>query len=212
MLFSLGAFDIIVGAVKANTILNISTYGFVFMSWYMRETTVALLVVNLPLIWNLMTELSPKLKNWAGARQQTPPTFQKRPESKISTIGVSLSRLASKASWYSGSSTMKSPLASSNSWKSPLSPIIISAESDGWPCADGHHPITHVVEAFARQSAIDNENLRMGSQAYADPEKALRSDERPQIDGVEIVVQVSREKEKELELRDCSRKEKDGDC
>jgi hypothetical protein len=39
-----------------------SLISYVYMNWYFREATVAILVTNLPLIWSLLRDVFPALK------------------------------------------------------------------------------------------------------------------------------------------------------
>lgn len=62
VIFSLGTFVIV--AAILNKIFNLTNiWSPNYMLWYTRESSVAVYVSNLPLIWPLMRELFPKLKS-----------------------------------------------------------------------------------------------------------------------------------------------------
>lgn len=63
VIFSMGIF-VIVAAVLTKAEFFISIYSDDYMFWYMRESSVAVYVANLPCIWPLLREALPALKSW----------------------------------------------------------------------------------------------------------------------------------------------------
>ncbi|PGH12654.1 hypothetical protein AJ79_04152 [Helicocarpus griseus UAMH5409] len=86
-IFGLGIFVIIAALLTKIYCLVPSLISYVYMNWYFREATVAVLVTNLPLTWSLLRDIFPALKSWTGGS---------RPTGRIGGV-VSSSRRASKA-------------------------------------------------------------------------------------------------------------------
>lgn len=142
ILFSLGLFDIVACALKANYILNVSIYGFEFMSWYMRETTVALLVCNLPMVWSLLGDTFPGLKRWANQRDSSAST-NFWPDSTRS-LRSRISNLTGKKSW-SASSNTNSPSGSPEPYKGSFDPTDGDSEKGSWKYAEKSLPTSNDV-------------------------------------------------------------------
>ncbi|KAK2751408.1 hypothetical protein FQN55_000681 [Onygenales sp. PD_40] len=71
LLFGLGIFVIIAALLTKIYCLVPSLISYVYMNWYFREATVAMLVTNLPLTWSLMRDIFPMLKSWTGGSRPT---------------------------------------------------------------------------------------------------------------------------------------------
>jgi hypothetical protein len=65
-LFGLGGFVIIAAILTKIYCLVPSLISYVYMNWYFREATVAMLVTNLPLTWSLLRDVFPGFKKWAN--------------------------------------------------------------------------------------------------------------------------------------------------
>ncbi|PGH29857.1 hypothetical protein GX50_07376 [[Emmonsia] crescens] len=65
-IFGLGIFVIIAAILTKIYCLVPSLISYVYMNWYFREATVAVLVTNLPLTWSLLRDLFPSLRNWSS--------------------------------------------------------------------------------------------------------------------------------------------------
>ena len=84
-LFGLGIFVIVAAILTKVYCLVPELISYVYMSWYFREATVAMLVTCLPLTWSLMRDIFPSLKSWTGGSRPTRPTpltFSKRTGSR----------------------------------------------------------------------------------------------------------------------------------
>jgi hypothetical protein len=73
VLFGLGGFVIIAAILTKIYCLVPSLISYVYMNWYFREATVAMLVTNLPLTWSLIRDIFPGLKSWANADSNLKP-------------------------------------------------------------------------------------------------------------------------------------------
>lgn len=72
LLFGMGIFVIVAAILTKVYCLVPSLISYVYMNWYFREATVAMLVTNLPLVWSLLRDIFPALKSWTGgSRRQT---------------------------------------------------------------------------------------------------------------------------------------------
>jgi hypothetical protein len=65
-LFGLGGFVIVAAVLTKVYCLVPSLISYVYMNWYFREATVAMLVTNLPLSWSLIRDAFPGLKSWTN--------------------------------------------------------------------------------------------------------------------------------------------------
>lgn len=68
LLFGMGIFVIVAAILTKVYCLVPSLISYVYMNWYFREATVAMLVTNLPLVWSLLRDIFPALKSWTGVR------------------------------------------------------------------------------------------------------------------------------------------------
>ncbi|OJK04472.1 uncharacterized protein BO95DRAFT_352671 [Aspergillus brunneoviolaceus CBS 621.78] len=66
LLFGMGIFVIVAALLNKLYCLVPSLISYVYMNWYFREATVAILVTNLPLVWSLLRDVFPALKSWTG--------------------------------------------------------------------------------------------------------------------------------------------------
>ncbi|KAL2379025.1 hypothetical protein RJZ90_005591 [Blastomyces dermatitidis] len=66
LIFGLGIFVIIAALLTKIYCLVPSLISYVYLNWYFREATVAVLVTNLPLTWSLLRDIFPALKNWSS--------------------------------------------------------------------------------------------------------------------------------------------------
>lgn len=70
VIFGMGIFVIVAAILTKVYCLVPSLISYVYMNWYFRETTVAILVTNLPLIWSLLRDVFPALKSWTGGSKR----------------------------------------------------------------------------------------------------------------------------------------------
>lgn len=70
VLFGMGIFVIVAAVLNKVYCLVPWLISYVYMNWYFREATVAILVTNLPLIWSLMRDVFPALKSWTGGSKR----------------------------------------------------------------------------------------------------------------------------------------------
>jgi hypothetical protein len=71
LLFGMGIFVIVAAILTKVYCLVPSLISYVYMNWYFREATVAMLVTNLPLVWSLLRDVFPILKSWTGGSKKT---------------------------------------------------------------------------------------------------------------------------------------------
>ncbi|KAL5359071.1 hypothetical protein BJX96DRAFT_147722 [Aspergillus floccosus] len=71
LLFGMGIFVIVAAILNKVYCLVPSLISYVYMNWYFREATVAILVTNLPLIWSLLRDVFPALRSWSASRRGT---------------------------------------------------------------------------------------------------------------------------------------------
>lgn len=69
LIFGLGIFVIIAALLTKIYCLVPSLISYVYMNWYFREATVAMLVTNLPLVWSLLREIFPAIRSWTGSKR-----------------------------------------------------------------------------------------------------------------------------------------------
>lgn len=65
-IFGMGAFVIVAAILTKVYCLVPSLISYIYMNWYFREATVAVLVTNIPLVWSLLRDVFPSLKSWTG--------------------------------------------------------------------------------------------------------------------------------------------------
>ncbi|KAJ5131455.1 uncharacterized protein N7515_007494 [Penicillium bovifimosum] len=70
ILFGMGIFVIVAAVLNKVYCLVQSLISYVYMNWYFREATVAILVTNLPLVWSLLRDVFPALKSWTGGSKR----------------------------------------------------------------------------------------------------------------------------------------------
>ncbi|OJZ89863.1 hypothetical protein ASPFODRAFT_43157 [Aspergillus luchuensis CBS 106.47] len=70
ILFGMGIFVIVAALLNKLYCLVPSLISYVYMNWYFREATVAILVTNLPLVWSLLRDVFPALKSWTGGSRR----------------------------------------------------------------------------------------------------------------------------------------------
>ncbi|KAL1959666.1 hypothetical protein VTO42DRAFT_1701 [Malbranchea cinnamomea] len=70
-LFGLGIFVIVAAILTKVYCLVPKLISYVYMSWYFREATVAMLVTCLPLTWSLLRDIFPALRSWTGGSRPT---------------------------------------------------------------------------------------------------------------------------------------------
>lgn len=66
LIFGMGAFVIVAAILTKVYCLVPSLISYVYMNWYFREATVAILVTNIPLVWSLLRDVFPALRSWTG--------------------------------------------------------------------------------------------------------------------------------------------------
>ncbi|KAK2846330.1 hypothetical protein FQN49_005835 [Arthroderma sp. PD_2] len=69
-IFGLGIFIIIAAILTKVYCLVPSLISYVYLNWYFREATVAMLVTCLPMTWSLLRDIFPALKSWTGGSRQ----------------------------------------------------------------------------------------------------------------------------------------------
>lgn len=65
-IFGMGVFVIVAAILTKVYCLVPSLISYIYMNWYFREATVAILVTNIPLVWSLMRDVFPALRSWTG--------------------------------------------------------------------------------------------------------------------------------------------------
>ena len=70
IVFGMGIFVIVAAILNKVYCLVPSLISYVYMNWYFREATVAILVTNIPLVWSLLRDVFPALKSWTGGSQR----------------------------------------------------------------------------------------------------------------------------------------------
>lgn len=79
VLFGMGTFVIVAAILTKVYCLVPELISYVYMNWYFREATVAILVTNLPLIWPLLRDVFPVLKSWSGGSKRGTDRYRSRP-------------------------------------------------------------------------------------------------------------------------------------
>lgn len=71
VIFGMGAFVIVAAILTKVYCLVPRLISYVYMNWYFREATVAILVTNIPLVWSLLRDVFPALRSWSGGSHRT---------------------------------------------------------------------------------------------------------------------------------------------
>lgn len=79
ILFGMGVFVIVAAILNKIYCLVPSLISYVYMNWYFREATVAILVTNLPLVWSLLRDVFPALKSWTGGSKRGTDRYKSQP-------------------------------------------------------------------------------------------------------------------------------------
>ncbi|KAJ6031759.1 hypothetical protein N7540_002491 [Penicillium herquei] len=79
LLFGMGVFVIVAAVLNKVYCLVPSLISYVYMNWYFREATVAILVTNLPLVWSLLRDVFPALKSWTGGSKRGTDRYKSQP-------------------------------------------------------------------------------------------------------------------------------------
>lgn len=79
ILFGMGVFVIVAAVLNKIYCLVPSLISYVYMNWYFREATVAILVTNLPLVWSLLRDVFPALKSWTGGSKRGTDRYKSQP-------------------------------------------------------------------------------------------------------------------------------------
>jgi len=79
LLFGMGIFVIVAAILNKVYCLVPSLISYVYMNWYFREATVAILVTNLPLVWSLLRDVFPALKSWTGGSKRGTDRYKSGP-------------------------------------------------------------------------------------------------------------------------------------
>lgn len=181
IMFGLGAFDIIASALKANCTLHVTLYGFAFLSWYMRESTVALLVCNVPFAWSLLSDTFPRLKDWAQNKDVTLSSNFWPGSRSSSPILNRLSGLATKGSWSGSSFTERSSKRTSKTEStSNESDKTMLGRSDS-PLEKSHLKV-ETSEFCEKAATVTHTSVRPGSVAFVNVEKVASKDFAREID------------------------------
>jgi hypothetical protein len=71
VLFGMGIFVIVSAILTKVYCLVPNLISYVYMNWYFREATVAILVTNIPLVWSLLRDVFPGiLRSWTGGSKK----------------------------------------------------------------------------------------------------------------------------------------------
>ncbi|EPS25489.1 hypothetical protein POX_c03872 [Penicillium oxalicum] len=79
LLFGMGIFVIVAAVLNKVYCLVPALISYVYMNWYFREATVAILVTNLPLVWSLLRDVFPALKSWTGGSKRGTDRYKSGP-------------------------------------------------------------------------------------------------------------------------------------
>lgn len=79
LLFGMGVFVIVAAVLTKVYCLVPWLISYVYMNWYYREATVAILVTNLPLIWSLIRDVFPVLRSWSGGSKRGTERYKSSP-------------------------------------------------------------------------------------------------------------------------------------
>ncbi|RHZ64606.1 uncharacterized protein CDV56_109323 [Aspergillus thermomutatus] len=79
VLFGMGIFVIVAAVLNKIYCLVPALISYVYMNWYFREATVAILVTNLPLVWSLLRDVFPALKSWTGGSKRGTDRYRSGP-------------------------------------------------------------------------------------------------------------------------------------
>ncbi|GLI81175.1 hypothetical protein PoHVEF18_009547 [Penicillium ochrochloron] len=79
LLFGMGIFVIVAAVLNKVYCLVPALISYVYMNWYFREATVAILVTNLPLVWSLLRDVFPALKSWTGGSKKGTDRYKSGP-------------------------------------------------------------------------------------------------------------------------------------
>ncbi|KAJ5614727.1 hypothetical protein N7528_008381 [Penicillium herquei] len=79
LLFGMGVFVIVAAILNKVYCLVPALISYVYMNWYFREATVAILVTNLPLVWSLLRDVFPALKSWTGGSKRGTDRYKSQP-------------------------------------------------------------------------------------------------------------------------------------
>ena len=79
IVFGMGSFVVIAALLRAIYCTVPALVSYVYMNWYFREATVAILVTNLPLIWSLLRDVFPALKSWTGGSKRGTDRYKSGP-------------------------------------------------------------------------------------------------------------------------------------
>ncbi|PLB48235.1 hypothetical protein P170DRAFT_437902 [Aspergillus steynii IBT 23096] len=79
IIFGMGIFVIVAAVLNKVYCLVPALISYVYMNWYFREVTVAVLVTNLPLIWSLLRDVFPALKSWTGGSKRGTDRYRSGP-------------------------------------------------------------------------------------------------------------------------------------
>lgn len=71
LLFGMGIFVIVSAVLTKVYCLVPWLISYVYLNWYFREATVAMLVTNLPLVWSLLRDLFPAVGSWGGSKKNS---------------------------------------------------------------------------------------------------------------------------------------------
>ncbi|KAH0556831.1 hypothetical protein GP486_005378 [Trichoglossum hirsutum] len=71
VIFGMGVFIIAAAIITKVYRLVPKLLSLVYIFWYFREATVAVYVTNIPLLWSLLLDVSPALRDWVGRTGST---------------------------------------------------------------------------------------------------------------------------------------------
>lgn len=94
LVFGMGIFVIIAAILTKVYCLVPALISYAYMNWYFRESTVAMLVTNLPLVWSLFREIFPAIRSWTGSKRTDRYQYPSGPWSSTKATGKQYGRSA----------------------------------------------------------------------------------------------------------------------
>ncbi|RAL05227.1 uncharacterized protein BO80DRAFT_421287 [Aspergillus ibericus CBS 121593] len=136
ILFGMGIFVIVAALLNKLYCLVPSLISYVYMNWYFREATVAILVTNLPLVWSLLRDVFPALKSWTGgSRRGTTERYRTGP---WTSKGSALRKYGPHSQLHSGEYSMQTYNQSTvTAPPKTISDVSLEPSDDREPSEDG---------------------------------------------------------------------------
>ncbi|EAW07314.1 uncharacterized protein ACLA_020210 [Aspergillus clavatus NRRL 1] len=134
-LFGMGIFVIVAAILNKIYCLVPALISYVYMNWYFREATVAILVTNLPLVWSLLRDVFPTLKSWTGGSKKG--TDRYRSEPWTNSKGSGLRAYGQASHLRSGNYDMHDYPSPSGTHQKTVSDVSVHASDDRDVSDDG---------------------------------------------------------------------------